>query len=52
MKITKILVPVLLTFILAANAVFADVKTETILKDIVLPAPVKTGFFIIIGSFS
>lgn len=43
MKIARFLLPVVLTFLFAANTVFAEVKTETILKDIVLPAPVTTG---------
>lgn len=43
MKITKLLLPVLFVVVLAANAVFAEATTETILKDIILPEPVKTG---------
>ena len=43
MKITKLLLPLLFVVVLAANAVFAEATTETILKDIILPEPVKTG---------
>ena len=43
MKITKILAAAFLTLVLCANTVFAEAKTETILQDIILPAPVKTG---------
>ena len=43
MKITKLLLPLLFVVVLAANAVFSEATTETILKDIILPEPVKTG---------
>ncbi len=43
MKITKLLLPLLFVVVFAANAVFAEATTETILKDIILPEPVKTG---------
>lgn len=43
MKITNLLVTAFLTILLTTNAVFAEAKTETILQDIILPAPVKTG---------